>query len=191
MVEHASMMLDDKLVNAIRRSTRKPRRYSPTSPTRFGSTAVKSRIRSLRAMDIDARDGIVSQRMGCTRFEACAWRADHSRILPLGPQRTTRHQNGFVSLFRDRSHRRLAAPSCPEYPGISDAPTMSDWDPPFPMDLGRIRKADEEYWDRYRATPKAFLPLRSVRTFGGPVMDPLPGCGPMSLPNSCVPPWIR
>ena len=25
------------------------------------------------------------------------------------------------------------------------------------MNLGRIRKADEEYWNRYRATPKAFI----------------------------------
>ena len=49
----------------------------------------------------------------------------------------------------------------PEYPGISDAPTISDWDPPFPMDLGRIRKADEEYWNRYRATPKAFITLNA------------------------------
>jgi putative ABC transport system permease protein len=47
----------------------------------------------------------------------------------------------------------------PEYPGISDAKSLSDWDPPFPMDLKRIRPADEDYWDRYRATPKAYIRL--------------------------------
>jgi ABC-type lipoprotein release transport system permease subunit len=47
----------------------------------------------------------------------------------------------------------------PEYPGISDADTIGDWDPPFPMHLKRIRPADEDYWDRYRATPKAFVAL--------------------------------
>ncbi|MBM3734404.1 MAG: FtsX-like permease family protein [Acidobacteria bacterium] len=47
----------------------------------------------------------------------------------------------------------------PEYPGITDASNVSDWDPPFPMDLGKIRPRDEDYWDRYRTTPKAFLPL--------------------------------
>jgi len=47
----------------------------------------------------------------------------------------------------------------PEYPGITDADNVSDWDPPFPMDLSRIRPRDEDYWDKYRTTPKAFLPL--------------------------------
>lgn len=47
----------------------------------------------------------------------------------------------------------------PEYPGITDAANLSDWDPPFPLDLGRITPADEEYWDRHRATPKAFVPI--------------------------------
>jgi ABC-type antimicrobial peptide transport system permease subunit len=47
----------------------------------------------------------------------------------------------------------------PEYPGISGESSMSDWDPPFPMDLEKIRKQDEKYWDRYRATPKAAISL--------------------------------
>ena len=47
----------------------------------------------------------------------------------------------------------------PEYPGISDAKTMADWDPPFPVDLKRVRSKDEDYWDEYRATPKAFVSL--------------------------------
>jgi ABC-type lipoprotein release transport system permease subunit len=47
----------------------------------------------------------------------------------------------------------------PDYPGITEARGMADWDPPFAIDLGRIRPRDEEYWDRYRATPKAFITL--------------------------------
>jgi putative ABC transport system permease protein len=47
----------------------------------------------------------------------------------------------------------------PSYPGISDAPTLDEWAPPFPVDLRRIRPADEAYWERYRTTPKAFVPL--------------------------------
>jgi ABC-type lipoprotein release transport system permease subunit len=46
----------------------------------------------------------------------------------------------------------------PEYPGISTSTTLRDWDPPFPLDLGRIRPIDEDYWDRHRTTPKAFIP---------------------------------
>jgi len=47
----------------------------------------------------------------------------------------------------------------PEIPGITDSDNMSDWDPPFPLDLALIRREDEEYWNRYRATPKAFITL--------------------------------
>ena len=49
--------------------------------------------------------------------------------------------------------RRLA----PDYPGITGANSLADWDPPFPIDLSRVRPADERYWDDYRATPKAFI----------------------------------
>ncbi|MDX1981011.1 MAG: ABC transporter permease, partial [Bryobacteraceae bacterium] len=45
----------------------------------------------------------------------------------------------------------------PDYPGITEARTIHDWDPPFPMDLNRIRKKDEDYWDEYRTTPKGFI----------------------------------
>jgi ABC-type lipoprotein release transport system permease subunit len=47
----------------------------------------------------------------------------------------------------------------PEYPGISGAESLSDWDPPFPVDLSRVRKKDEDYWHEYLTTPKAFIPL--------------------------------
>ena len=47
----------------------------------------------------------------------------------------------------------------PEYPGITEATDVVDWDPPFPVDLGLIRPMDEAYWDEYRTTPKAFIPL--------------------------------
>ena len=47
----------------------------------------------------------------------------------------------------------------PEYPGISGSESLADWDPPFPVDLKRVRKQDEDYWHQYRTTPKAFIPL--------------------------------
>ena len=47
----------------------------------------------------------------------------------------------------------------PEYPGITDTARLADWDPPFPIDLRRVRPVDEQYWERYRTTPKAFIPV--------------------------------
>ncbi len=60
---------------------------------------------------------------------------------------------------------RLSGPAddpglVPEYEGVTNAKHMTDWDPPFPIDLKRIRPKDEAYWERYRATPKAFISLR-------------------------------
>ncbi|HEX7086037.1 MAG TPA: ABC transporter permease [Vicinamibacterales bacterium] len=58
----------------------------------------------------------------------------------------------------------------PEYPGLTDAPTIGDWDPPFPVDLRRIRPIDEDYWKAYRAAPKAFVPLDVAQElWGSPV----------------------
>lgn len=55
----------------------------------------------------------------------------------------------------------------PAYPGITDSLRLSDWDPPFPIDLRKIRRRDEEYWDRYRTTPKAFVPLEKGQELWG------------------------
>jgi hypothetical protein len=55
--------------------------------------------------------------------------------------------------------RRLA----PQYPGITEADSLADWDPPFPVDLSRVRPADEAYWKQFRTTPKAFVALTRGR----------------------------
>lgn len=45
----------------------------------------------------------------------------------------------------------------PDFEGITDAEHIDEWDPPFPVDLSRVTDRDEEFWERYRAAPKAFL----------------------------------
>ena len=52
----------------------------------------------------------------------------------------------------------------PAYPGITEAADLSDWDPPFPIDLGKVRKEDEDYWHQYKTTPKAFIPLSTAQS---------------------------
>jgi putative ABC transport system permease protein len=47
----------------------------------------------------------------------------------------------------------------PQYPGITESKSLHDWDPPFPLDLSRVRPSDEQYWKQYRTTPKALVPL--------------------------------
>jgi putative ABC transport system permease protein len=45
----------------------------------------------------------------------------------------------------------------PDYPGLTSSRSLADWDPPFPIDLSRVRPEDERYWDEFRTTPKAFI----------------------------------
>ena len=47
----------------------------------------------------------------------------------------------------------------PHLPGLSDAGSCRDWDTGIPIDLDKIRQKDEDYWDEYRGTPKAWISL--------------------------------
>ena len=47
----------------------------------------------------------------------------------------------------------------PDFPGIAKAESTQNWDAGFPIDLGKIRPKDEQYWKDYRGTPKAFVTL--------------------------------
>lgn len=47
----------------------------------------------------------------------------------------------------------------PEVKGITDAKTFNSWKQPFPMDLDRPSDRDEDYWEIYKALPKAFVSL--------------------------------
>jgi ABC-type antimicrobial peptide transport system permease subunit len=55
----------------------------------------------------------------------------------------------------------------PDYPGITREARLSDWDPPFALDLSRIRPQDEAYWQRYKTTPKAWVPLAAGQELWG------------------------
>ena len=53
----------------------------------------------------------------------------------------------------------------PAYEGITDAETIGDWDPPFPIEYDRIGPEDEDYWAKYRTAPKAFVAPSVAREF--------------------------
>jgi ABC-type lipoprotein release transport system permease subunit len=77
----------------------------------------------------------------------------------LPEKKDTFRVSGIVKLDDVAADRHLT----PTLEGITDADTFSDWDQPFEMDLSRITSEDENYWDEYRATPKAFLPLAEMQ----------------------------
>jgi putative ABC transport system permease protein len=55
----------------------------------------------------------------------------------------------------------------PDFPGISGRTSCSSWDAGVPLELDRIRKKDEDYWDRFRGTPKAFISYETGKRLWG------------------------
>jgi len=50
----------------------------------------------------------------------------------------------------------------PFIPGMSDAGSCRDWEAGIPIDLSRIRDKDEEYWNKWKGTPKAFINVKTA-----------------------------
>jgi ABC-type antimicrobial peptide transport system permease subunit len=97
------------------------------------------------AADLQAKTG------DALDLEYYRW-ADDGRLVT---ERTSFRVAGVVPMSGLAIDRRLA----PDYPGITESKRFTDWDPPFPIDLSRVRPKDEDYWDRYRTSPKAFVAL--------------------------------
>ncbi len=55
----------------------------------------------------------------------------------------------------------------PEYESFANAESCSQWEPGIPIDLSKIRPADEAYWDKYRGTPKAFISAKTAAMLWG------------------------
>lgn len=45
----------------------------------------------------------------------------------------------------------------PDFPGVADVESAREWEPGLPLDLTRIRDKDDEYWEEFKGTPKAFV----------------------------------
>ena len=81
----------------------------------------------------------------------------------LDTRRASFSMQGVLPMMRIGGDRTLT----PDYPGITDAPDLGAWDPPFPVDLSKVRPKDEDYWDQWRGAPKAFLPVDTGQRLWG------------------------
>jgi ABC-type lipoprotein release transport system permease subunit len=51
----------------------------------------------------------------------------------------------------------------PAIESMADAENCRDWDAGIPIDLSKIRPADEQYWDKYKGAPKAFVSMQTAK----------------------------
>lgn len=97
------------------------------------------------AHDLNARPG------DAVTLDYYVWRSD-GRLHTESAQFRVAQVVPIAGAAADRDY-------APAYPGITESNSLHDWDPPFPLDLHRVRPGDEQYWKQYRATPKAFIAL--------------------------------
>lgn len=170
-LEAAAGVFSDKMAEAATKAAGEAGLAGVTPLFTYMATAMKANGRELpyslvaalapRAVGATGSDGIVFN----------DWAAQDLQIR-AGDQVTMEylvwHDNGRMSTEHAEFTAAAAVPMrglaadadlAPRYPGITDAANVADWDPPFPMNLSKIRPKDEDYWDKYRTTPKAFIPL--------------------------------
>ncbi|MBI1354810.1 MAG: FtsX-like permease family protein [Acidobacteria bacterium] len=87
------------------------------------------------------------------------------RYYVVGPQGALAEESHDFELASVVRLSGLAADPnlAPNYKGMSDVDRMGDWDPPFPVDLSRVRDVDEKYWDDHRTAPKAFVAMETAK----------------------------
>ncbi len=85
------------------------------------------------------------------------------RYFVLGPMRklTERSAAFEVAAVLPMNSPAVDPTLMPPFPGLHDSENCRDWEPGFPIDLDRIRDKDEQYWDQYRGSPKAFVALQT------------------------------
>jgi ABC-type lipoprotein release transport system permease subunit len=177
-VESRAGMLDDAAAKAAIEAARSVRQ-EPTPILTYLANAIRAGGRQVpyslvtaldRMSNIDLssrRDGIVLNAWAARELDAKVGdkaRLDYYVWDPSG--RLIERSADFQVLAIvpiDAAGRDFA----PDYPGITESESVADWDPPFPLDLSRIRPADEQYWDEHRATPKAFVSLRTGQELWG------------------------
>ncbi len=105
------------------------------------------------AADLGAKRG------DTVRLEYFVWAANGE----LRTEQTEFELAGIAPIAGLAADRDLA----PRYPGISDQASLAGWDPPFPIDLKRVRPRDEQYWQYHRTTPKAWVGIEAGRKLWG------------------------
>ena len=113
-----------------------------------------------------ADDEIIFNRWLADRLGAAAGAAVTVAYYELSPSgRFVERQRNFrlrgvVGMEAIAKEAELA----PKFPGLTDASRCADWDIGMPLEESKLSdKANEDYWNKYRAMPKAFFTLNAGR----------------------------
>jgi ABC-type antimicrobial peptide transport system permease subunit len=177
------MKPDDKWPNAIP--------YSTVTALDFGDADQQARLGRWKST-LDGKEDVVPT-LGDNEIALNAWafddlneqlkanghpplkRGDEIRLTYFEPEHTEGRSVEQTTAFKLRAVFPLDADSpandrhfTPDVPGVTDKASIENWDPPFePYYQDRIRRADDDYWKKYHATPKAFVSLKTGQELWG------------------------
>ncbi|MFN8255528.1 MAG: ABC transporter permease [Bacteroidales bacterium] len=78
----------------------------------------------------------------------------------IGPFRTLKENRAPFIIHKIIPVQKLSS-MMPDFQGLTEAGHCRDWKAGVPIDFDRIRDKDEDYWNKYRGTPKAFISIES------------------------------
>lgn len=192
VVQSSGLVLRDEVVSTIRKTAADvgatATAVSVYLATTIRATGVGRPVRSIAYAVVAGADSALPLPMaagappsGPNEIALNQWAADdlHAHLggsidmdslaPPVGGHYQTRRihlrLSGIVRMAGAGADRALT----PEFQGISNAATIGDWDPSFPIDLHRVTPRDELYWKRFRAAPRAFAAPERLRAMWNPV----------------------
>ena len=161
------IFIEDTLAKTIRKSLCNPREiitYLVNDISLHGHSTPYSFITA-------ATPGISPSEPGQGEIVINKWLADDLHAKPgdsltirywvMGPVRSLSELlakfkvRSVVPLKNSKTDRALM----PDFPGMKNTGNCRDWETGTPIDLSKIRSKDEEYWNLYKGTPKAWISL--------------------------------
>lgn len=190
------IFLDDIVVGATSR-TQFSSEYKGPLPPIGGIESLTYFVNELRAGDgsdakapatpysmvtaIDAAaSGFVNPKLADDEIQITRWLADDLGVAPGGKVTVKYFVMGERRQLVEKARTfTVAAPILemtepqlntswmPDFPGLSDKANCRDWKPGFDFDATRMRDKDQDYWTKFRGTPKAFVTLKTGQELWG------------------------
>ncbi|HEY0866546.1 MAG TPA: FtsX-like permease family protein, partial [Fimbriimonas sp.] len=157
------IVLTEPQIRSIRQAVPDARVVGISLATRIGNGS-----RSIAYATVASIEGMEQTRVGEWAAKDLAAAPGSTLLIEtLEPLKDGSYGQASVQAAVDAVFTRPEPALVPVIEGLTNEPTIDDWEPPFPLNLARITPRDEAYWDRYRAAPKLFVPEKAMESLGG------------------------
>ena len=161
LLESSRIFIDNQVTSAINKSiqnTRKVITYLANSIENNELSTPYSFISALSGDNIHDNDIIINQWLA-NDIDSKIGDTIKIKYYVIGSLNKLREDssNFIVSSIIPMDNPLCDSTYMPDFPGLHNAGSCSDWDAGVPVDMKKIRKKDEQYWDDFKGTPKAFI----------------------------------